>query len=69
MNVTSARRRQTNVPKRRQKHYSFNETLDEPANLIADEQTDVEEEHPAEENEPVEEIDEDDSARPAAFEE
>jgi chaperonin GroEL len=44
-------------------------SLDEPAKLIADESVDVEEEAPAEENEPVEGTRENDRAEPPAFEE
>jgi len=57
------------VPKRRQRHYSYNESLDEDAKLIADEPTDVEKEAPAEENEPVEGNEANNSAIPPAFEE
>jgi len=57
------------VPRRRQRHYSYNESLDEPAKLIADEPVEVEEEAPTEENEPVERIEVNNSVEPAAFEE
>lgn len=57
------------VPKRRRRHYSYDESLDEPAKLIADEPTEVEEETPAEESEPVERIEADNAAEPPAFEE
>ncbi len=42
------------VPKSRQKHYSYDESLDEPGKLIADEPVEIESEVPAEENEPGE---------------
>ena len=42
------------VPKRRQKRSSYDESLDEPGKLIADEPVEIESEVPAEENEPVE---------------
>jgi hypothetical protein len=42
------------VPKRSQRHYSYDESLDEPPRLIADEPVEVEREAPAEENESVE---------------
>lgn len=42
------------IPRKRQKHYSYDESVDEPAKLIEDESVDVEREVPAEENEPVE---------------
>jgi len=68
MIATSGGRRRAVVP-RRQRHYSYNESLDEPAKLIADEPVEVEEEAPAEENEPVERIEVNNSVEPAAFEE
>ncbi len=57
------------VPKRRQRHHSYDESVDEPPKLIADEVTDVEAERPAEENEPVERIERNDTHVPPAFEE
>jgi len=57
------------VPKRRQRHYSYDESLDEPGKLIADEPTEVEGEAPAEENEPVEGTEANNSVRSPAFEE
>jgi hypothetical protein len=68
MIATSGGRQHAVVP-RRQRHYSYNESLDEPAKLIADEPVEVEEEAPAEENEPVERIEVNNSVEPAAFEE
>jgi len=57
------------VPKRRQKHYSHDESVDEPAKLIEDEPVEIEEERPAEENRPVEGAQEDDKSDLPAFEE
>ncbi len=59
------------VPKRRQRHHSYDESVDQPARLIADESVEVEAEIPAEENEPVERIapDHADADVPPAFEE
>jgi hypothetical protein len=57
----------TIVPWRRQRHYSYNESLDEPAMLIADEPAEIEEETPAEENEPIERAETNDSAQTPAF--
>ncbi len=57
------------VPKRRQRHHSYDESVDEPPALIADESVEVEAEIPAEENEPVERIERDDADAPPAFEE
>lgn len=56
------------VPKR-QKHYSYNESLDEPASLISHEPTDVEGETPAEDNEPIEAVEQNSAEAARAFEE
>jgi hypothetical protein len=56
------------VPKRRQRHYSYDESLDEPATLIADEPAEIEHEAPAEEAESVERIEADFPSEPSAFE-
>jgi hypothetical protein len=69
MNARTAGRRHALVPKRRQRHYSYNESLDEPGKLIADEPTAVEDEAPAEENEPVEGAEPNNTVGPPAFEE
>lgn len=42
------------VPKRRQRHYPYDESLDEGAGLIANEPAEIEEETPAEESVSVE---------------
>ncbi len=60
---------QRTCPKRRQKHYSYDESLDEAAKLIGDEPADVEAEAPAEENEPVEQTEATIPPEPSAFEE
>jgi hypothetical protein len=44
------------IPRPRQKHHSYDESVDEPAGLIEDEPVEIEGETPAEENEPVEQI-------------
>jgi hypothetical protein len=54
-------------PDERQRHYSYQEDVDEPAGLLEDEAVDIETEAPAEENEPVEQVESDDE--PPAFEE
>jgi len=59
----------TIVPKRRQRHYSYDESLDESAKLIADEPVEMEKEAPAEESESVETAELNDSEAPPAFEE
>jgi hypothetical protein len=56
------------VPKKRQKHHSYDESVDEPAKLIEDEAVDIEEAVPLEENEPVEGADEKNNVGPT-FEE
>jgi hypothetical protein len=57
------------IPKKRQTHHSYDESVDEPARLIEDEPAEVEAEVPAEENEPVERIEQEDTAIPPSFEE
>lgn len=68
MKTSSAAPGQDCVPKRSRRHYSYDESLDEPARLIADEPVEVEREAPAEENEPVEGTEENNS-EPPVFEE
>jgi len=67
--MTRERRRSRSgiIPRRRQRHYSYNESLEEPAKLIADEPVAIEEEVPAEEKRPVEGIENDDEADSPAF--
>ncbi len=69
MHLTADGSHALSVPKRRQRHHSYDESVDEPPKLIADEVTDVEAERPAEENEPVERAERDDAPLPPAFEE
>jgi hypothetical protein len=52
---------------RRRRHYSFNESVDEPAALIEDEPTDIQAATPLDENEPVERIDESNPAERPDF--
>lgn len=56
------------VPKRSRRHYSYDESLDEPPRLLADEPVEVECETPAEERESVEGTEENNS-EPPVFEE
>ena len=56
-------------PKRREQHHSFDESVNEPSKLIEDEPVEIEEEVPAEENEPLERIDENNEPSSPAFEE
>ena len=59
----------TIVPKKRQRHYSYDESVDESAKLITDEPTEIEKETPSEESESIERIESSDAAGPPAFEE
>jgi poly-gamma-glutamate capsule biosynthesis protein CapA/YwtB (metallophosphatase superfamily) len=59
----------SNVPKRRQKHLSYDESVDESAKLIEEEAVEIEQELPAEENEPLESIEETQIPDTPAFEE
>jgi hypothetical protein len=59
----------SNVPKRRRKHLSYNESVDESAKLLEDEPVEIEQEVPAEENEPLESIEEIKIPDTPAFEE
>ena len=69
MNMATGGERDTIVPKRRQRHYSYDESVNEPAKLIEDEVVEIEAEVPAEENEPMERIEEDNKSDSPAFEE
>jgi len=55
MTMTS-RRRKADIPKRRRRHYSYDESLNESAQLIADEPVEPEREIPSEDSEPVEQV-------------
>jgi len=69
MRTVTRTRKASKIPKRRQKHYSYNECVDESAKLIEDEPVDIEKAVPAEENEPVEKIEKDSTSDTPAFEE
>lgn len=69
MKTRTGARRISKAPKRRQKHYSYNEGVDEPAKLIEDEPVEIEQEVPAEENEPLERVDENSKSDAPVFEE
>jgi hypothetical protein len=47
-------------PKKRPRHYSYDESVDEPAKLLEQEAVDIEEEIPSEDTEPVEGVEPDD---------
>jgi hypothetical protein len=68
MDVASRSRSGAIGPKR-QKHYSYNENIDEPAKLIADEPVEIEREVPAEERESVERSKDNGKPESPAFEE
>ena len=57
------------IPKRRRKHHSYDESVDEPAKVIEDEPVEIEKETPAEDNEPIERVDDPEKPDSAAFEE
>ena len=68
--MNQARRQQTkDGPKKRDRHHSYDESLDEPPKLIEDESVEIEEAVPAEENPSVENGDEKKEPDSAAFEE
>lgn len=69
MKATTGSERTRTGPKRRQRHYSYDESVNEPAKLIEDEPAEIEEETPADENQPVERIEENNDTDPPAFEE
>lgn len=56
------------IPKKRQRHHSYDESVDEPAKLIESDAVDIEEAVPLEENESVEGADEKNDEQPPAFE-
>jgi hypothetical protein len=57
------------IPKKRQSHHSYDESVDEPARLIENEAVEIEAEVPAEENESVEKSEQEDKSAPPVFEE
>ena len=57
------------IPKKRQRHHSYDESVDEPAKLIENEAVDIEAARPLEENEPVEGTEDKNDSEPPAFEE
>lgn len=69
MKTATGGKRRVAIPKRRQRHYSYDESVNESAKLIEDEPVEIEEEIPAEERRPVEGIEDDKKSEPPAFEE
>ncbi len=68
MQTPSAGKRKQTEPKRRKRHYSYDESVNEPVKLIEDEPVDVEHEVPAEENPPEQQIEPDERSPHAPFE-
>ena len=56
------------VPKKRARHHSYDESVDEPARLLEQEPVEIEKETPAKEAEAIERTEQDDREAPA-FEE
>ncbi len=56
-------------PPRKGRRRSYDESLDEPGKLISNEPVDIEKEAPAEENEPIERPEPENTSTPPAFEE
>jgi hypothetical protein len=69
MPITAENRRRTIGPKQREKHHSYDESVDKPAKLIDDETVEIEREVPIDDNEPVETIERENASKPPAFEE
>jgi hypothetical protein len=69
MNAQSGAEKNRAGPKQRDKHLSYDESVDEDAKLIDAEPVEVEAEVPAEENEPIEGTTQNDKPPPPAFEE
>jgi hypothetical protein len=69
MKPATSREKTHIIPKKRQKHHSYDESIDEPASLLKNEPVEIEAETPAEENQPIENIEQDGDAVSAAFEE
>lgn len=57
------------IPKKRQRHHSYDESVDEPPKLLEAEPVAVESETPAEDNQSIEGVDQDNASVPPAFEE
>jgi hypothetical protein len=59
MQSGQARAKTATPPKKRLRHYSYNESVDEPAKLLEQEAVDIEAETPSEDTEPVETVEPD----------
>lgn len=67
--IMMAKNRACGIGPRQKKHFSYDESVDESAKTIDDEPTGIEDEQPADENEPVQGVDGTDVVEPPAFEE
>lgn len=68
MKTANADRRTQIVPKKRQRHHSYDESVDEPGKLLEQEAVETEKETPAEDAEAIERLEPEDSDSPV-FEE
>jgi hypothetical protein len=66
--IASAERKEVG-PKKRDKHYSYDESVDEAPKLIDSEAVEIEAEVPSDENEPIENINREEKPLPPTFEE
>ncbi len=55
-----ARAKAVTPPKKRPRHYSYDESVDEPAKLLEEEAVEIEQETPSEDTEPIEGVESDD---------
>lgn len=67
--MPSAWKRNAIKPKRRDKHYSYDENVNEAPKLIEDEPVEIQAEVPAEDRRPIENIEKEDAPEPPIFEE
>jgi hypothetical protein len=56
-------------PKRKDRHYLYDEGADEPPGVIDKEETNIETENPTNDTEPVEQVEEEEDVAPPVFEE
>ena len=68
MKMVDRETHRSEVPKRRQQHHSYDESVNESAKAIEDEAVEIEREAPSEENEPVEGVEDESAPDPPTFE-
>ena len=68
MKTSEAHRKAKRIPKKRARHYSYNESVDEPGKVLEEEATDIEREAPLEDAEPIDSVEPEDRDSPV-FEE